>query len=292
MIILLAFCVSINGHIVNRHAIKSLQRQVRTLESEQESVINMLYTLETNLTAKISAMQGKTGAVSPGTQVVSIGEGFEERLVGLEGKIETIKNYLMGEKKGDILLRKKSEEVIKEMKEKVRETNNVIQTLKDEVTISLVNFENKITEVNKTANVKINANGAVLYGGVGSACTSNGGECVTDQSECRDGRCQCEPGLSYNVQARSCAESCSVYGETYQSVSRRIIRGFNDLKLDSVSLAECKKRCITEETFKCRSFDYFPQWRDCYMSSSVKSDTPDDAWEYNSEGYHFQRDCQ
>lgn len=292
ILILLFICVCTNGHIVNRVSIKRLQSKVKDLEAEQESIFIMLDSLETNMTAQISKIQGTSVAAPSGTTVVEIDAKLEERLSNIEGKVEAIKNYLIGEKRGDIQLRKKSEEVIKEMKEKVKETENVIEALKNDVTNSLADFEDKIKDVNKTANVKINANGAVLYGGIGSACTTNGGECMTKDSECRDGRCQCLPGLSYDIQAQSCVGSCGVYGETYQSVSRRIIRGFNDKKVESVSLGECKIKCIEEEDFKCRSFDYFPQWRDCYMSASVKSDAPDEAWEYNSEGYHFQRDCQ
>jgi hypothetical protein len=178
------------------------------------------------------------------------------------------------------------------MNGKVRQTETVIAALQKDVKESLDDFEDKISLVNKTANVKINANGAVLYGGIGSACTDNGGECLGDDSECRGGRCQCLPGLSYDIQAQSCVSSCNKYGETYQSVSRKIIRGFNDKTVEKTTLAKCKKDCVDEKTFLCRSFDYFPQWRTCYMSASVVSEATEDAWEYNSEGHHFQRDCQ
>lgn len=277
----------------NRFKIRKLEKQIATLKADQEFIYETLDELEKNLTAKIETRTiGQEPVVSKEPQVTVIGSSFESRLSDLEGKIETIKNYLMGEKRGDIQLRKKSEKVIEEMNGKVKQTENVIVELKKEVKDSITKFENKISEVNKTANVKINANGAVLYGGIGSACTAHGGECLGDDSECRGGRCQCLPGLSYDIQAQSCVSSCNVYGETYQSVSRKIIRGFNDKTVEETTLAKCKKDCVEETTFLCKSFDYFPQWHTCYMSASIKSDAPEDAWEYNTEGFHFQRDCQ
>lgn len=283
----------INGHIINRASIKKLQNDVENLQRDQEDMYKMLDSLETNLTAQIS----KIGGTMPGgtvsiSQPVQIDTNFEKRLSDMEGKIEAIKNYLLGEKQGDILLREKSEEVIKEMKGKVQETGAVIDELKVDVQNSLKEFEIMIGDVNKTANVKINSNGAVLYGGIGSACTSGGDECLSENSECRGGRCQCIPGMSYNLNTRTCGESCEKYGETYQSVNRRIIRGFNDDTVKNLTLAECKKRCIEDTGFLCRSIDYFPHWHTCYMSASVKSASTEDAWEYNSEGIHFQRDCE
>lgn len=276
-----------NGHLMNTLLIKRLKKQVRELEDNEYDIYKKLSSLETNMVSKISQFQG-TGE----TRSIDIGVNFEDRLRDMEGKIDVLKKYLMGEKRLDIVLRTQSKEVIKEMKGKVRETEIVIGDLKEEVKGLLNDFENKIFEVNKSANVKINANGAVLYGGIGSACTSNGGECLGEDSECRGGRCQCLPGLSYDVQAQYCVESCHTYGKTYQSVSRKIIRGFNEETFMNVSLADCKTKCNDDSTFHCRSFDYFPQWQTCYISTKVKTEVPDDVWEYNSEGYHFQRDCQ
>lgn len=280
---------------MNRPLIKRLSKQVRELEENENAIYVKLDSLETNIMSKLSQFQGKSsggGFDSTEIQNIEIGVNFEDRLRDMEGNIDALKKYLMGEKRLDIVLRTQSKEVIKEMKGKVRETEIVIGVLKDEVKGSLNDFENKILEVNKSANVKINANGAVLYGGIGSACTSNGGECLGEDSECRSGRCQCLPGLSYDLQARSCVESCDTYGKTYQSVRGKIIRGFNEETLEDVSLADCKAKCNDDSTFLCRSFDYFPQWRTCYISTNVKSEVPDDTWEYNPEGYHFQRDCQ
>lgn len=218
------------------------------------------------------------------------GDEILQRLTDLEGRVEAIKKYLMKEKKSDMILRVQANNVIEDMRFRVTETDGVILKLKDDVKDTLKEFDNKVVDVNKTAHVKVNANGAVLYGGIGSSCSTNGGECVTPHSECRGYKCQCEVGLSYDLGTTSCVSECQTYGLTYQSVQKRIIRGHNDKTLEGVKLEECIDTCNTEASFECRSFDYFPQWRSCFLSAKVQADVPE-AWEYNMEGYHFQRDC-
>lgn len=291
-ILLGIFVSSVHGHIINRASILKLEDEVNALKREQERMYTMLDALETDLTSKIATHGLGLPGVIETQSLPGMDTNYEERLSEMEGKIDAIKTYLMGEKKVDMVLRDRSEGVINQMTDKVTETGTVIEDLKIDVQNSITKFKDMIVDVNRTANVKINANGAVLYGGIGSACTSNGGECVGEDSECRGGRCQCIPGLSYDVQSRACVESCRKYGETYQSVSRKIIRGFNDDTLKNITLAECKEKCIKETKFTCRSFDYFQHWHTCYLSQSVKSEGTAASWEYNSEGIHFQRDCE
>lgn len=250
------------------------------------AILNKLNELQQMLMSQTTTTAAPTSVSAALTEIDLL-----QRLEELEGRVESIKNYLVGEKKLDVQLRKKSEEVIDEMKSKVSETDVVINSLRTDVENSLNVFDGKINAVNRTAHVKINAQGAVLYGGIGSSCSTNGGECVTKDGECRDGKCQCVPGYSYDLGLRTCASSCETYGFTFQSVKRRIIRDYNDLTLEDVELDDCTKACIEETTFVCRSFDYFPRWNACYLSENVKTDVPDENWEYNTEGYHFQRDC-
>ena len=217
---------------------------------------------------------------------------FLQKLDIIEGRVKAIKIYLMGEKNADRRLREKSNKVITEMKSKITETDDVIGELREVVKNTLIAFDDNIVDVNKTAHVKVNAYGAVLYGGVGSACSAKNGECATANSECRGGKCQCIPGFSFDRRDRECKSACDSYGATYQTVDRRIIRGYNELTLEESELQDCIDRCNTETSFVCRSFDFFPRWHTCYLSTSVKTDVAEELWEYNKEGYHFQRDCK
>lgn len=297
LLLFFALLAVVRGHGYLRRSITKLENKVRLLEAENDRIYSAMDYLESNLTAQIDAYSGGAGGriisqvSGKGGQSVKMSADFEERLKALEERIHAIKNYLQVEKKLDVALRVKSDEVINVMEGKVTETDQVIDQLKTNVDNTLKDFETRIDEVNTIANVIINSDGTVMYGKIGSACTTYGQECTDDNSECRSGRCQCLPGLSYDIHERKCVKSCGGYGTTYQVVSRKIIRGYNDLTLNSTNLAECKKTCEAENAFQCRSFDYFPQWKQCYLSKNVVSDITDNSWEYNSEGIHFQRDC-
>ena len=90
-ILILGFLAVTSGHIVNRVQIKKLQNQVNDLQAEQETIFDILSTLETNLTAQIAEAKGKSfggGTVtSTGTQVVDISESLESRLKEMEDKV-------------------------------------------------------------------------------------------------------------------------------------------------------------------------------------------------------------
>lgn len=243
------------------------------------------------LQAYLGKDQKPTTTSAPVVPALASDAFYLKKLDDLTGRVKAIKNYLINEKKADQQLRKKSNLVIEQMKSLVGDTEQVILDLQDDVKDTLTEFEGKIVDVNKTAHIKVNSAGAVLYGGIGSACSMKNGECITEDSECRGGKCQCVAGFSFDRQSRDCKAVCDSYGDSYQSTERYIIRGHNDLTLEKSSLQDCVTRCSTENSFVCRSFDYFPRWRTCYLSSKVKSEVPPEAWEYNSEGYHFQRDC-
>ena len=216
---------------------------------------------------------------------------FEEKLSSLEQQVSALKMYLMQEKKADIQLKVDAQNTINDMKTKVEESKTLTDELKGTVKNSLDDFNTKIDKVNKTAHLTVNVKGVVFIGSIGSTCSYDAEDCNLPQSECRDRKCQCEIGLSFDNELNQCTDTCKQYGCTFQSARQRIIREFNDKIIENVTLSECKDHCIQETDFLCKSFDYFPRWETCYMSQRTKIDTPEEAWEYNSAGTHFQRDC-
>lgn len=46
------------------------------------------------------------------------------------------------------------------------------------------------------------------------------------------------------------------------------IPGYNEDVGFSLSIEECQTRCMHETSFKCRSFDYWKNRRQCYLSST------------------------
>ncbi|KAL4222228.1 hypothetical protein ACF0H5_018265 [Mactra antiquata] len=270
-----------------QNSLEKLREKIAALKRENDEFQESLDMIAANLNNQSSKCEKESKQKEP----VHDDEQFEDRLTALEERLTAIKNFLTNGKKSDADLRSKSREVINDMKGKVIKVDETIEELRSNVAKSLEGFENEIEEVKKIANIIVNSEGTVMYGHVGSACTTFGQECTDDQSECRSGRCQCLPGLSYNLHKRKCVASCDMYGSTYQVVSKKIIRGHNNIHLNSTNLAKCKTACETASEFQCRSIDYFSEWKQCFMSEKVVSDVPDDSWEYNKEGIHLQRDC-
>ncbi|XP_052803484.1 uncharacterized protein LOC128233711 [Mya arenaria] len=288
----LIYCViigSVNCHFKLRKDIKSLQSITDQL-TEVEGILKIQFnSTRDNLTNMINNALKEDSDSNEDDELSS--EGLERRLANLERRIASIIQKVMAGKEKEGKLRQSTAAVIDEMADKVVSTDAFIVKLKTDIEDQLTTFDNRIQKANKTAHVKISSMGGLRYGGIGTPCSSDSGECVTPESECRADKCQCHLGLSYSHGEGTCVPSCDEYGSTYQTSPNRIIRGYNDLHLNETSLAQCSTRCSTEEAFVCRSFDYFPDWRQCYLSRHVNTDVDESAWEYNGAGYHFQRDC-
>lgn len=262
-----------NGHYRNIPLIDGLKKDVGELKDSQAEMYDHMDRIENHIMKKLS-----------------VDDTFETRLSDIEGTVDALKTYLTREKRKDIDLIKRSEKAIRQINDKVTEAKDLVKNTKVEISESVSDFEDRLKSVNKSAQRNINVEGVIMYGGVGTSCSVGSDACAVEKSECRHGRCQCEPGYSYNAHAQECTTSCESFGITFQSVEKRVIRGHNDKVLEGVSLPECKNNCINSVDFICRSFDYFYSMKECYLSSVTALDA-EDAWEYNSIGCHFQRDC-
>lgn len=273
--VLLCFgLVSVKGHYKNVPLIDSLRKDIDALEANQAKIYEAMDDVETSVLRQLSA-----------------DETFETRLSDLEGTVDALKTYLWSEKRKDIDLVIQSKEAIRQIKDKVTEASNLVSNTKVEISKSVTDFEDRLIAVNESAQRNMDVKGVIMYGGVGTSCSAGNDACGVNKSECRRGRCQCEPGYSYNAYTQKCATSCQKYGTTFQSVEKRVIRGHNNEIFEEVSFSECKQRCIAAANYTCRSIDYFDSLNECYLSSATALEAEDD-WEYNSIGYHFQRDCE
>lgn len=276
--LLLFFCseqtvVASRSYLLHAKELRELKEDVKTIEAAQQDREDKLV----NLDQRLQEIEGSD---------------FEQEIQKLEKKIALILNRLSSEKMQDKNLTLQAEEVLEDMRGKVDETEDLIEELKGSVKLSVDDFQEQIKAVNVSAQLTVNVRGVVFYGEIGTVCSVESGECQLDNSECRAGRCQCKPGLSYNIQDRTCVPSCQAYGDTYQVVENYIIRGHNSKTVENVtSIAACDQECQTAAGFVCRTIDFFPRWKTCYLSSETKADVPDKVWEYNSAGLHFQRDC-
>ena len=175
--------------------------------------------------------------------------------------------------------------------ERIDEMRQLTNAAKDEAKVLLGGAEVVLESVKNIADKRnFNLGGAIFYGGHGSACVEGANECHLVSGECRNGQCQCKPGLSYDRKTQSCVENCESYGEDFEVVPNRVIRGNNSAVFEDVSLKECKKNCTEAQDFECVTFEYFNWYRACYLSAITMLEA-EDSWEYNSAGNHFQRNC-
>lgn len=274
----------VTGHFVNEKLLQDWQNDIDSITNRINNSFNIIDALDTNVDTEIKRIESLISANKPNIA------DFEDKITDIENAIKALEKFLMGEKKEDAVLKDKSELLKQAVFGKVKELTEVIDNLHVSVKDTVKNFSNMISSVNETAHANIDTNGAVVYGGIGSACTSNGEECLVMNSDCRNGRCQCSLGMSFDSRNRICLYRCNKYGNTFQSVEQRIIRNFNNHTVTFVTLAACKQLCINETKFICRSFDYFPDRKSCYLSEVIKGDITNE-WEYNTAGNHFQRDC-
>lgn len=264
---------SVIGHYSNVPLIDKLDKDVTELKDSQSKMYGHMDQMETNIMKKLA-----------------VDDTFETRLSDIEETVDALKIYLTREKRRDTELVKRSEKAIRQINHKVTEARDLVANTKVDISKSVSDFENRLVSVKKSAERNMEVEGVIRYGGVGTSCSAGNDACAVEKSECRHGRCQCEPGYSYNALTQECTTSCTSYGTTFQSIENRVIRGHNDKVLEGVSFPECKKSCFDADGFVCRSIDYFASMKECYLSS-VTALEAEDNWEYNSIGYHFQRDC-
>ena len=280
-----ALFVLSDGHWSNRQLLKTLKVETDTLMREYDTSFELFTTTETKVNeVGTSQTNRNSGGGMSDTALL-------DRLKNVEDRVRALVERVKRGKTRDGPLRGETVVVLHRMSQTITATAAAVKTLGQEITEQLDAFKGKISAAHRDAQVKISSLGGLMYGGIGTPCSADAPECTTADSECRGDKCQCSLGLSYDHGQRKCVGSCATYGRTFQTAPRRVIREYNDRVVNSTSLADCASTCVDETSFTCRSFDYFPDWRQCFLSRHVKSDVDDAAWEYNDAGYHFQRDC-
>lgn len=309
-VFLLAFD-QVKLHFLYAVEIEDLQRQVEEiLRRIQEVKMAELYG-QTKITTKQTVATTTTAPDPTGLDLYER-KAIRDRLDKLNHTITVLENYVKGERMLDTVLEDLSGKTMDKFESYMDTVKGKAENMKKEVKKDLKPAEDTLSIVEGYANDRNVVLGGILYYlGIGSGCAGRSDICRTPKSECRDNKCQCLPGLSSNALDQTCVSKCNRgYGDTYQTVHNYAIRGFNDLSLENVTLEVCKKRCEAEKTFVCKSFDYFPEWNSCFLSSKVKCDVdsevgenndeneddaleekPGDGWEYNAAAIHFQRDC-
>ncbi|KAL4222159.1 hypothetical protein ACF0H5_018199 [Mactra antiquata] len=218
---------------------------------------------------------------------------LKKRLERLEKAVNALEHFLFDENIKNIeSLRDLKTTVVQDVKSDLKEVNKKSADMLAEVDEIVAEVREDLSEIETDANARNVIVGDLLYyHGIKSPCDEWYGSCSMANSVCRDGMCQCSAGFSYDSLRQTCVEECPHgYGNTYQVVNNHIIRGFNRRIVNETSADNCKRLCEEEQTFVCRSLDYFPRQKQCYMSASSKPDA-EDGWEYNGAGVHFQRDC-
>lgn len=284
LFLLLCFGI-VNGHYSNMPKIRQLQEGIESIKKEQTGIYDAMDEIETDISKQIQNL-----GPAPGSTMSTDFDGFDERLTTLEETVDSLKRYLMAEKRKDIVLKSRSEDAIDKINDKVNEATVLVGSTKVDISKRVSEFEDTLKSVNQSAQRNMNVEGVIMYGGVGTCCSAGNDACAVAKSECRKGRCQCEPGYSYDANAQQCVSTCPTYGTTFQSVEKRVIRGNNDDVVKDIPFSECKQCCLNATDFVCRSIDYFQSMKECYLSSVTKLEA-EDNWEYNGIGDHFQRDC-
>ena len=280
-----------NCHYSNIPQITQIEADIKSIKDAQASIYGAMDEIETDVALKIQNLALIASARKKPEDDMDAAE-YETRLTALEDTVDSLKKYLMKEKRSDIDLKMRSETAIDQINVKVEEAKELVGSTKDEIAKTVSDFEVELEFVNEAAQRNMNVEGVIMYGGVGTACSAGNDACAVEKSECRQGRCQCEVGYSYDAHAQQCVTSCLDYRKTFQSIRNWVIRGHNDNVVENVTFSECKQRCFDAADFVCRSIDYFQTLRECYLSSVTKlSPEAADDWEYNSIGCHFQRDC-
>ena len=275
----------VNAHEENADRLETLAEEIEDTKIGQPGIYLALDALERNLNRLVGE---KTGTAEE--QAIKV-EKYRTRLSVLEENVNYIKSFVEEEKLLDKSLTDISTKQLGVADERLDEMKQFTETAKDEARVLLGSAEVELQSVKTIADKRnFNLGGAIFYGGHGSACVEGANECHLASGECRDGQCQCKPGLSYDRKTQSCVEVCESYGEDFEVVPNRVIRGNNSAMYEDVSLKECKKKCVEALDFECVTLEYFNWYRACYLSAITMLEA-EESWEYNSAGTHFQRNC-
>lgn len=295
--ILVYLCISgvfiVRGHQQHETKLKELQQTVNKLQYSQSIINGMKHTSSNILLPRIqSHKDAVNNSANEGDMPDSYWDVLFQRLEQLEIKTSILEKHVHSEGKMDLFLQQLPSDFKAEIASEISKMKKMAEKMKNMLNSSLNPLDTLLSKVDSASKSRNLAIGGVLYlEGIGSACRIRSDVCRVVASECRDDVCQCLPGLSYDSLHQACVENCTVYGNTYQTVSNRIIRGFNNEAINNISLSECKKSCQNAKRFQCTSLDYFHNWKSCYLSEFRKKEAAADAWEYNAAAVHFQRDC-
>ena len=275
----------VKAHEENADRLEALAEEVDDIKHDQPGINLALDALEQNLNKLVDE---KTGTAEEKAKKF---ERYNTRLSALEENVKYIKSFVDAEKQLDESLTNIYTDQLGVVDERVAKTRQLTEAAKEEATISLGSVEAVLQSVKNMADTRnFNLGGAIFYGGHGSACVEGADECQFAMSECRTGQCQCKPGLSYDRKSQTCVEKCESYGEDFEVVPNRAIRGNNSAVYEDVTLKECRKKCIEAQEFECVTFEYFNWYQVCYLSAITMLEA-EDNWEYNAAGNHFQRNC-
>lgn len=290
----------VESHEENVKAIKELESRVEQIKQDNSNVHDMIRLLQGSLLDKIKDAAGDAESEVEeeenrvrDTESDTKQRRLKKRIENIENNIKTIENYLSDERETDAFLKSLEGETGKSFLNDMAEVKKMAAEMKQSMSTVFGDLSKDLQAVENFANSRnVIIGGVAYYDGIGSACGSQYDVCRVTNSDCRDGICQCLAGLSYDHLQQTCVDQCETgYGNTYQTVNNYIIRGHNSLSVNETELVQCKKLCESADTFICRSFDYFPRWRSCFLSEEIKPNV-DNGWEYNEAGIHFQRDCK
>jgi hypothetical protein len=84
--------------------------------------------------------------------------------------------------------------------------------------------------------------------------------------------------------------SLSSFADTFEATANSAISGYNNRNLVNVSVLDCKRFCIEESQFYCKSFDYNKIERWCDLSAKSKEDVGGLTTNYPGNPYdHYSR---
>ncbi|KAH3719398.1 uncharacterized protein LOC127855005 [Dreissena polymorpha] len=318
LLILVNVLYTVTGHDENDPKISKLQVNADREWKIQEDIAKNLATLSAEvdrLKAQADNLE-REGAKHRSLDTAALRQQHRlERIEKLVRDIRNLEDYLTDDGALDKHFVNLNVTVEKEIDAKIKVVNDRVGQMNAKIKEDLGGVGTITDRIEQTADKRnVVVGGVVYYMGIGSACTEDVDICRVGKSECREGICQCEPGLSSDSLRQTCVDKCEGgYGRSYQTVNNYAIRGYNNMELLNVTLENCKARCEAANAFVCRTFDYFPDWKSCYLSEKVKSDVEpvkafpsndgtydadldvrdkEDGWEYNGAAIHFQRDCR
>jgi len=114
-----------------------------------------------------------------------------------------------------------------------------------------------------------NSNTIIVWEVTADGCNSC--RCIRIPPPCPSPLCICRP--SYNVQTFTNENGCEVCRcvpkARWTRGTNACIRGNNNLRLNDLSLDDCKDRCQVQTEFDCRSVEYHSSSRRCWLSTET-----------------------